>query len=402
MALTFTAIVPGDGAQLSKNGTMAFTLSTDVRDAEGVMVSVYVVSTDTEEMAWDGAQFVGRYATLSFKTGDDFIVRRRGGWPTGGVSLRVRELGSTEVMTIWTDGSGAPSDAVGVDGDYYLRTSNGAVYKKAAGTYGSPIFTPVSPTTAAPTTGIGAGNTEGVASTYAKSDHDHKLRTGSTDLTIGTLTDGALVARSGTTLATVTTTAAGLALLDDADASAQRTTLGLGSLATASSVAISDLGEMWTIVTANNTIGTPPVALFPSGQDTITLASDTTYMVDMVVRLNVGTSATSTSVAIVGSDSTAVCEIDGYGVVMYTATDISAGGVISPSDNQRFTTGPNTTSVAAAHRVAHFRGRLKCTTGGTLIPQLSGPSGSCSIGKGSYLCLRPIGNGSVTQIGGWA
>ena len=35
----------------------------------------------------------------------------------------------------WRDGSGAPSDGTGVDGDYYLRTSNGDVYKKASGTY---------------------------------------------------------------------------------------------------------------------------------------------------------------------------------------------------------------------------------------------------------------------------
>jgi len=35
----------------------------------------------------------------------------------------------------WRNGSGAPSDGTGVDGDYYLRTSNGDVYKKASGTY---------------------------------------------------------------------------------------------------------------------------------------------------------------------------------------------------------------------------------------------------------------------------
>jgi hypothetical protein len=35
----------------------------------------------------------------------------------------------------WRDGSGAPSNGLGVNGDYYLDTATGDVYKKAAGTY---------------------------------------------------------------------------------------------------------------------------------------------------------------------------------------------------------------------------------------------------------------------------
>lgn len=37
--------------------------------------------------------------------------------------------------TIWRTGSGAPSDGLGVDGDYYLNAADGAVYAKDAGTY---------------------------------------------------------------------------------------------------------------------------------------------------------------------------------------------------------------------------------------------------------------------------
>lgn len=37
--------------------------------------------------------------------------------------------------TVWRDGAGVPDNAVGVNGDYYLRTSNADVYKRAAGTY---------------------------------------------------------------------------------------------------------------------------------------------------------------------------------------------------------------------------------------------------------------------------
>jgi hypothetical protein len=53
---------------------------------------------------------------------------------------------------------------------------------------------------AAGSVGIGAGNTEGSAASFARSDHNHALRTGSTDLTMGTIADGALVRRSGSSL----------------------------------------------------------------------------------------------------------------------------------------------------------------------------------------------------------
>lgn len=57
-------------------------------------------------------------------------------------------------------------------------------------------------TVAAPATGIGGGNTEGVATSLARSDHDHTLRetSGPTNLTIGSITDGQSLVRSGTTI----------------------------------------------------------------------------------------------------------------------------------------------------------------------------------------------------------
>ena len=37
--------------------------------------------------------------------------------------------------TKWYSGTGAPSDGVGVDNDYYLNTTTGDVYMKASGTW---------------------------------------------------------------------------------------------------------------------------------------------------------------------------------------------------------------------------------------------------------------------------
>jgi hypothetical protein len=39
----------------------------------------------------------------------------------------------------WLTGIGVPDDGDGVNGDMYLRTSNGDVYQKASGTWGSPV-----------------------------------------------------------------------------------------------------------------------------------------------------------------------------------------------------------------------------------------------------------------------
>jgi hypothetical protein len=54
--------------------------------------------------------------------------------------------------------------------------------------------------TAAPTQGIGAANAEGTASTFARSDHNHTLRTDGVDLTIGTIADGQYLKRVGTVI----------------------------------------------------------------------------------------------------------------------------------------------------------------------------------------------------------
>jgi len=74
------------------------------------------------------------------------------------------------------------------------------------------------PSSAAPTIGIGSGNTQGVASTFALSDHNHTIRTGSTDLTVDTITDGQFLKRSGTTIISAAVSGGGV--------SARRTVTG--------------------------------------------------------------------------------------------------------------------------------------------------------------------------------
>ena len=56
--------------------------------------------------------------------------------------------------------------------------------------------------TAAPSQGVGGGNTEGSSTSMARADHDHTIRTttGPTDLTVGAVADGEFLKRDGTAI----------------------------------------------------------------------------------------------------------------------------------------------------------------------------------------------------------
>jgi hypothetical protein len=58
---------------------------------------------------------------------------------------------------VWRSGSGAPSNGTGIDGDYYLRTSNGDVYLRSGGTY-SVVGNILGPTGATGSTGAAGSN----------------------------------------------------------------------------------------------------------------------------------------------------------------------------------------------------------------------------------------------------
>lgn len=90
---------PVDGAFLSRTDPISFRV-TDVLDGDeiafAVQVSVYIVSTDTAELAYNGDGFENQYTTstrVAYSTnGYTFTLRRRSGWPSGGVRVRVRVI----------------------------------------------------------------------------------------------------------------------------------------------------------------------------------------------------------------------------------------------------------------------------------------------------------------------
>jgi hypothetical protein len=112
--------------------------------------------------------------------------------------------GVTGVGTVSSEG--ASTSLARADHVHQSNTAPSDVTKSAAaiGTSGEPARADHKHdvATAAPAVGIGAGNTEGSATTLARSDHSHALResSGPTDLTIGAIADGEQIRRSGATI----------------------------------------------------------------------------------------------------------------------------------------------------------------------------------------------------------
>lgn len=83
-----------------------------------------------------------------------------------------------------------------------LLTGESIVYNVDTGwvTYAATGARKITLLSGTPPIGIGAGNLAGSAATYALSDHNHAIRTGSTDLTMGTLADADVLSRVGAVL----------------------------------------------------------------------------------------------------------------------------------------------------------------------------------------------------------
>lgn len=131
------------------------------------------------------------------------------------------------------------------------------------------------------------------------------------------------------TFAMGTITAAGRAILDDADAAAQRTTLGLGALATAASVTTAEIAAA-TLVTASETIASN------NNDTTIPTSAAVKSYVDGVVSAVIATTSGTTVSLLSGLPST-VSEIDmtfegvSTDTTVAVAVRLSSGGVFASS-----------------------------------------------------------------------
>ena len=192
------------------------------RPASGTVTGETYLATDTGALSvWNGSAWVVNNTGAGDVVGDDTstTVQNIVAYSTTG-GKNITELTGTQGDVLYHDGTSWAKLAAGTSG-HFLKTNGAAAnpaWAAAGVTDGDKGDITVSASGATWTI-------DNSAVTYAKIQN-----VSATDRLLGRSTAGAGVVQE------ITCTAAGRALIDDADAAAQRTTLGLGSLATASSV----------------------------------------------------------------------------------------------------------------------------------------------------------------------
>lgn len=228
----------------------------------------------------------------------------------------------------WYNGTGAPDNASYDIGDYYLDTATEDVYEKTGESAWTLITNIKGATGATGATGpAGAGSGDMLKSTYDTNDNGivdaaasvpwsgvtgrattlsgygitdaQPLATKLTNFNALTWAANTFPTFTGTsTVQASQITTAGLALLDDADASAQRTTLGLGTMALRNNISTGDLVNGSATLAKLDTTGASGLVLTAQGSGSAPIwASPASSASGHVLLTTVVPTATSTMTA---------------------------------------------------------------------------------------------------------
>lgn len=100
--VAFSSLVPTEGSDIEPDSTFAFTVL-NVAVLQVVVVAFQFSSNENPEVAYDGTNFLGRYAGLSSKTavtgGTRYVFGRAGGWPPGSVTPKAWAVDVTGLVT---------------------------------------------------------------------------------------------------------------------------------------------------------------------------------------------------------------------------------------------------------------------------------------------------------------
>jgi len=210
-------------------------------------------------------------------------------------------------------------------------------------------------------------------------------------------------------------TAAGRALVDDASAAAQLTTLGVTA---AAQTVLDDT----TVAAMRATLGADPLRLFrcisadATGADSstaqpwfpatggVTLAANKTHRFEGFLHLSRSAGTTSHTTSLLFAGTAVISSIRYHAVVNGGGATMEAGLNGAGSATTAFAiTGASTD--AAEQVIVKISGVVRNTTGGTFIPQFkysAAPGGAPSVKANSFFELVELGADTLTTVGTWS
>lgn len=213
---------------------------------------------------------------------------------------------------------------------------------------------------------------------------------------------------------TLVPTTAGLTLAPTVSPSFTTPTLGAATATTINSTAIPASS---TLQTLNFSIGTNTFVsaltaqnLLPVPNDILTMAANTSYFVEGVFSVSVP-AASSVAHTMTFTLNGGGAATTGNYVAFTTQNNTSAATAVASTQWLIPATSASaifpTASIVgtAVYRTVYFKGLIRCTTGGTFIPQITTSAATVAIPAGNAsnrISLTLIGSNTVASVGAWA
>ena len=136
----------------------------------------------------------------------------------------------------------------------------------------------------------------------------------------------------------------------------------------------------------------------------LTVAAATSYLIDALIFLNMGTTTSRTvSFSLIGAGTATITS-----TAFETSYVTGASGTLATPQNTWWTSATGgVMNASSTTSTAYFRvkGIIRINASGTIIPAITfsaAPGGTNTVGINSHFTLTPIGTNTVTAIGAWA